>query len=454
MIVKKIDIENYKGFEQQEISFNDNLNVFIGANASGKTSVLEAIVKCLYRLIGNGEQTKLLPNPHDEIMYGKYSYKTTLHIKNFENKIVQAHLSVEPDFYSDPSFINYYIKGIEREKITKFINVNSSTVPIIKYYHTDQKKFERNGKNDIHIDMKDNFKMMPQMNVWSNIYDERKSYIQFVDWFYEYENEELRQQRNKVNFNFENSRLKYIRNAVEQALYKIYNKKYVLKSYNKYVSPISFSYPESKNFIRGLSLKLKNDDSAHEEDLEAKSDGEKAIITLVADIAYNLALAHDFESDENYLNSPGIVLIDEIEQHLHPNWQRKIIPILTSVFPKIQFFITTHSPQVISSVNSEHVFLCQDFTVGKVYLKTKGVDSNALLTFLFNSTERPKEYMDLINEFDELLDNDADIAELEGIIEKVIELENEDTGNNISGLVSDLELQLEAYKFELEHEMD
>jgi len=76
------------------------------------------------------------------------------------------------------------------------------------------------------------------------------------------------------------------------------------------------------------------------------------------------------------------------------------------------------------------------------------------LTFLFNSTERPKEYIDLVNKFDELMDKDADIAELKGIIEQVIELESEDTGSNISSLVSELRIQLSAYEFELEHEMD
>jgi len=100
------------------------------------------------------------------------------------------------------------------------------------------------------------------------------------------------------------------------------------------------------------------------------------------------------------------------------------------------------------------VFVCQDFTVGKMHLKTKGVDSNSLLKFIFNSTERPKEYIDLVNKFDELIDKDADISELEKIIEKVSKLEEEDSGSDISNLVSELEIQLSAYKFDLEHEMD
>ncbi len=450
MIVKKIDIENYKGFEQQEISFNDNLNVFIGANASGKTSVLEAIVKCLYDVTKDFVQIsnrKLSLNRKD-INYNSDYCSIVSYLQDGDN-VVPINLMTSLRASNDPIIItkktdwnnNAKHRNSFVEEISWKINHETLTLPIIKYFLADKIQVKYTKKPSI-----DTYQTA-QLETWTNIIQTPYSYTKFLHWFFDYENEELRMKMEKQDLSVEHPHLRYVRYAIEKTLRKTHQKDYIIKSKQ-------IQRQGNHELIPTLFIQLKNDNSAPQIDLESLSDGEKAIITLVGDIAYNLALAHDSASDASYLDAPGIVLIDEIEEHLHPNWQRKIIPILTSVFPKIQFFITTHSPQVISSVNSEHVFLCQDFTVGKVYLKTKGVDSNALLTFLFNSTERPKEYMDLINEFDELLDNDADIAELEGIIEKVIELENEDTGNNISGLVSDLELQLEAYKFELEHEMD
>ena len=444
MIVKKIEIENYKGFEKQEIIFNDNLNVFIGANASGKTSILEAVVKCLYEVIKEFvpvEDGLLLTD--DDINHNKTHCQITTHVNIFEHQLLPINISA-----GSPSTEMLELKSLYQKEDIFFFQAFSAkltkgnfTIPIVKYFPS--KKIQVN-----YLPQKPTkVYKIPQLETWSNIFQNAHSYSQLLHWFFDQETQEIRKKMEHEDFSIENSRLKNVRYAIEQALFKMYNKSYTIKSNGR-------PKEGTNQLIRTLSLQLKGDNSAFQEDLEAKSDGEKAIITLVADIAYNLALAHDFELDENYPNSPGIVLIDEIEQHLHPNWQRKIIPILTSVFPKIQFFITTHSPQVISSVNSEYVFLCEDFVVEKVHLRTKGVDSNALLTFLFNSTERPKEYIDLVNEFDELIDKDADISELEKIIEKVSKLEEEDSGSDISNLVSELEIQLSAYKFDLEHEMD
>jgi len=450
MIVKKIEIENYKGFEKQEITFNDNLNVFIGANASGKTSLLEVILKSLYDLV-----VKVNPDLKEVDRRLKFS-QNEINYK-YKGKYLGVICHIQPDNYPLLS-VNLFRGHINSTWGNKYDNeewnqliddfkktlTQPQTIPIIRYYPSEKNKI----RNQTPSKKTPLMYTVGQLETWDNIIQDYDfAYTEFVQWFYNYETLELRLRRDKDDNSLEVPQLKYIRDAIQKALYGIYGKKYLIKS-NGEIAAGHFKLTPK------LTIKSLNGTTDLEEDLTAKSDGEKAIITLVADIAYNLALAHDFEADENYLNSPGIVLIDEIEEHLHPNWQRKIIPILTSVFPKIQFFITTHSPQVISSVNSEHVFLCEDFKIGKVYLRTKGVDSNALLTFLFNSTERPKEYIDLVNKFDELIDNDVDISELERIIEKVTKLEEEDTGSDISSLVSELELQLEAYKFELEHEMD
>ena len=56
----------------------------------------------------------------------------------------------------------------------------------------------------------------------------------------------------------------------------------------------------------------------------------------------------------------GIVLIDEVDLHLHPTWQQRIIGDLKEIFPKVQFIVTTHAPAVISTVKSEIIILLND----------------------------------------------------------------------------------------------
>lgn len=89
--------------------------------------------------------------------------------------------------------------------------------------------------------------------------------------------------------------------------------------------------------------------------LDQLSDGEKNLIAMVGDIARRLSMANPYS--ENPMAGKGIILIDEIDLHLHPGWQRLMIPKLTELFPNCQFIVTTHSPQVISHTKAESMFI-------------------------------------------------------------------------------------------------
>jgi predicted ATP-binding protein involved in virulence len=135
-----------------------------------------------------------------------------------------------------------------------------------------------------------------------------------------------------------------------------------------------------------MQIVLKKQD--YELVLNQLSDGEKNLLVMVADIARRLAIANP-DPTKNALEGEGIILIDEIELHLHPQWQRDIIPRLTSTFRNCQFIVTTHSPQVLSNVKKENVFIVEDFQVYPADAYTFGRDSNSILSELMGVTERP-----------------------------------------------------------------
>ncbi len=89
--------------------------------------------------------------------------------------------------------------------------------------------------------------------------------------------------------------------------------------------------------------------------VELLSDGIRNMIGMVADIAFRATKLNGQLGAFAARETPGIVLIDEVDMHLHPEWQQAVIPSLTKAFPKIQFIVTTHSPQVLSTVDSESV---------------------------------------------------------------------------------------------------
>jgi predicted ATP-binding protein involved in virulence len=133
------------------------------------------------------------------------------------------------------------------------------------------------------------------------------------------------------------------------------------------------------------------------------SDGEKCLLALAGDLARRLAIANP-NPDRNPLQGSGVVLIDEIELHLHPKWQRAIIPNLKKTFPNCQFIITTHSPQVISDLQWVHLLRSTPEGIAIERVPSFGKDSNRILETLMGTPERPQEIKDDLRELFRLID--------------------------------------------------
>lgn len=116
--------------------------------------------------------------------------------------------------------------------------------------------------------------------------------------------------------------------------------------------------------------------------LEQLSDGERGLLALVFDLTRRLAIANP-GSDNPIAEGVALVLMDEIELHLHPSWQRRVLRLLQSTFTRCQFVVTTHSPQVIGQVRPEKLRLLHHDASGKVVLanasQSFGMDSSWIL---------------------------------------------------------------------------
>ena len=124
------------------------------------------------------------------------------------------------------------------------------------------------------------------------------------------------------------------------------------------------------------------------------SDGERGVLAMVLDLTRRLAQANPGMEDPA-AEAEAVVLIDEIELHLHPAWQRRIVGNLRETFPRCQFIATTHSPQVIGEVGHDHIQIIAD---GKVYTPAHsfGVDSNRVLEEIMETPPRTKEVEDIL----------------------------------------------------------
>jgi predicted ATP-binding protein involved in virulence len=232
--------------------------------------------------------------------------------------------------------------------------------------------------------------------------------VDFTNFFVWYRNQEDLENEIRLsdNSNYVDNKLKAIRSAIPLFLPKL-------------------SDLRVKRYTSIRMTMMKNGDELN---INQLSSGEKNLLVMVADIARRLAIANP--RLENALEGEGIILIDEIELHLHPQWQRDIIPRLTSTFPNCQFIVTTHSPQVLSNVKKENVFVVEDFQVYPADAYTFGRDSNSILSELMGVTERPVGIQEKLTECLYKIDN-GQIEEAQMLLHELSDL----LGHNDSEIV-------------------
>lgn len=121
--------------------------------------------------------------------------------------------------------------------------------------------------------------------------------------------------------------------------------------------------------------------------IQQLSDGEKCLLALVGDMARRLAIANPGLEDP--LQGEAVFLIDEVDLHLHPAWQRMVLPRLLATFPHCQFIVSTHSPQVLGEVAAESIFILKADAQGEIRCEraplSKGLDTGEVTSLIFEA---------------------------------------------------------------------
>ncbi len=360
--LKKLSLENFRGFDKLELTLQADLTVLIGKNGSGKTAILDCIAKLLTdfenKIRAKGERKEL------RNVFGSLDIK-----KGTEVSLNTLFLSfANQEFLWEALFGNQIhsilIKPRDlnqlNELIGRFDSQKEFNLPLMVYYPASNAPVNtidfKNTSDDFDI------------SVWtaydkaldSNSFD----FISFFNWYKWQENIEKQLGENLVI------------NVVRDAIYQI------LSFDNQQFNQLSINWlqnPSGEIIIHKDEIPL---------NINQLSSGEKTLLSLVADLARRLAIANPHR--ENPLLGNGVVLIDEVDLHLHPRWQRAVIPQLQKTFPNCQFIVTTHSPLVLSQVSPQNVVILEDFKAVKNIPHTFGRDTNSLLYELMGVTQRPE----------------------------------------------------------------
>lgn len=358
MKVKELFLQDFRCFNYLEIKFHPSLTVIVAENGYGKTTILDAIAVAFGRLLTKLPKISGIAIKESDIRIGENNKvepfaQYVIDVVDFSGQAITWSAGRRRDS-SNQSFLKIKVPSKQFEKmkvgfreIDKFTNdlidkFNSDVgykMPLIVYYGTNRAILEE-------VQRRRNFKK--EFSRFESLVSALNPTARFKDafeWFNAMEDLERREQQRQKNFDYRLPELDVVRSAIESML-------------------PGFSHPRTE--IRPLRFvidQLMDDGTVRTFRVSQLSDGYRVMLGLVMDLARRMAQANpplvydtsDGRDTTDPLKMEAIVLIDEIDLHLHPKWQQRVLIDLQRTFENCQFIVTTHSPQVLTTVRKESI---------------------------------------------------------------------------------------------------
>ena len=387
MRIDRIKLNNYKKFDTFEVALDPQFNLFVGENASGKTTILDAITVGLdswfigmkgVQGIGSIDQDEVhvIPYPHGDVVSFEKQFPAQV---EFEGLVMGRKVSWSRELARDRGRTttvgakDLAVIATEADDLVR--QGKSVTLPLVCTYGTERLWFESPERK--RASKRESVKQYPsRFDGYRNCTTFEIQETDLLTWF-RAEVSASQQRRS------ETAALAVIKGAivdcVEDAQDVYYDERY-----------------------QELILVMKQ--MGHQM-FSNLSDGQRVMLTLIGDLARRaIALNPHLEKDV-LKQTPGVVSIDELDLHLHPRWQRRVIHDLKETFPKIQFIATTHSPQLVGEALPHEIRILED---GAATTPTHsfGIDSSRILEEVINASARNEETKELLTKMAEQIDRE------------------------------------------------
>ncbi|OJT25709.1 hypothetical protein BO221_07580 [Archangium sp. Cb G35] len=378
MKVRRLEMTSFRGFRELTLEFNGPMTVLVGTNGAGKTSILDCLAVLLSQvssgiMSGTGHGRRFYES---DIQYGQPHTLNSVEAA-FGEKLIKWSLALVRK--GMPRNVSSNLTGL-KEIITHVQEENALgryQLPLAIYYPV-------NRAPDVPSRIREQHEFGPLSAFDQALEGGGRNFRLFFEWFREREDLENQQSRRLEDYGYRDGQLEAVRGAIAGLV------------------PGMWGIQVERAPQRMVILK----DDAPDARLEVNqlSDGEKTLLAMAGDLGRRLAMANP--SLENPLLGEAVVMIDEIELHLHPGWQRLVVERLRKTFPNCQFILTTHSPQVLSQVPAESVVLLDRFQRAEPSAGTLGRDSNSILTEVMGVPERPEATAQRIQEIARMIDRE------------------------------------------------
>ena len=391
-----LELTNFHKFERYSIDFDESMTVLVGDNGSGKSSILDAAAVSLSTVVSQLSHQPAIRLSSSDARLSFYDmegftdrqeqYPVTISARGRVGEGPQdehAAWSYVLKSSDDNAFNlpNQQLQHLLRNCTERIQSGDSSLVlPVAAYYGTSRlHAHTQSGRNR-------RSKPFSRQDGYSNALDATIGTNQMLDWFFKMTAQNV-QRSQSLRPAGESKLFVAVRTAIEQCFQSITGSKRVNVTYNLDTDDLDIEYFDNGNEVQRMSLSL-------------LSDGYRTTLSMVADIAYRMALLNPALGEKVLSETPGIVLIDEVDLHLHPLWQARILGDLRSIFPKVQFIVTTHAPIVISSVGKQHIRLLNNDEEAQVpSAEVYGSDVGRVLISVMGAPERPEGVQRKFDEF-------------------------------------------------------
>lgn len=386
MKVDKLILKEFRGARDMGLDLSKHITVVAGVNGAGKSTVLDALailiswaVARIGRPGASGKHMAYLDinNRSHGCSIDLHLSDDNTHYRWFLTKYRRGHRgSLKSQMRGASQFADTV-----RQQITQ--TNERCSIPLFAYYPVNRAVLEI----PLRVKQRHTFDLL---NAYEDSLESGASFRIFFEWFrnredLENENRKYSDEQSKPDgWEFPDRQLEAVRKALEAFL------------------------PEFSDFsIKRNKLRMVVTKAGQELQVNQLSDGEKCLIAMIGDLARRLAIANP--TLENPLDGEGIVLIDEIDLHLHPSWQRMVVPKLIDAFPNCQFVVSTHSPQVLGEVEGRHIrCLYPDPEKGlRAFVPDQalGLDSSRVLEELMGTPSRDETRAQELNEVFQLIDD-------------------------------------------------
>lgn len=365
MKVRSIKLTDFRGLQHLAVDFTQQTSAFVGVNGVGKSTVLDAVAIALSQLTWriNGQPLRARPIAHDDIRQGADFARIEIGAEVRGQPVSWAIVTnrrkgnySEPERKSDLEALNAAVKALNAEwEHVETERQEPYDLPMAVYYDVNRAVLE--------VPMRVREKLIHNPNsVYQDALDHGGAdFKRFFIWFRNCEDHENEQRRDDPTFR--DRALEAVRAAV-----------------------VTFTAFRDLR-IRRSPLRMTVVKQGTELNVAQLSDGERNMLALVGDMARRLSVLNPCLANPNA--GHGVALIDEIDLHLHPRWQREIVGKLQRTFPNCQFIISTHSPQVLGELAAESIYLLrhgQDVGHPQV---SYGLTSGQVLEELMDAQARP-----------------------------------------------------------------